>query len=854
MQALWSRAAQAQSSCRCRICLHSANALTRRATTAAPRRKITVADVFTACYTTILGTATIIDARRKKERRRELDGALDRARASLHQLAVGSPQSALDGDHGALDGETSTTSQLVRDITSRSASEPARPLLEELQSLYDIAYQPVARPSWISDQFDWSIIEAAVAVEDQDPNTVLLEPRTAGDLAETTDTVLDLVDELLRRTETHPSRRPQDKTDIPDLTGDGILEELEYLRQGCDFPSYKPPHTDPSYSTHIRALLNESIRLIFDQALSSRETVGRICYNLLTVGVPPTIHTYNTLIIGFNRIQRQDLAEAVINSYLCRTSWPATDQTVICLLAHYRRPGGQEGMRDAVQRIWGGRVHGLRLAAPDGDLHEIPLTVERRHRLQRGKGTLLVNRNDATFDHLIRGWLYHGEMGFACMSFVSCLRNRSYIPIYTLQELFRGCLATADFAAARKLLAGIIRNFTNFQWYLSKSIRGHSTVAVQELLRSLCQIINICWLPFGEIFGRTYQTYELAAKSLKAMISRLDVQLEIRETARLPALISDALSSDESLLTRLELAISSLDTVKLVGRTPAIFEDAYIRIARVLSIDRRCRDLEEGTQNLIAAYKGAIISIKTGYDIDLKSRLLSGRNTRAQQDKVHALRRAISQLNVPGGSLTSEEVASQLFRRIPNQELIRQLEEYGNWKRLSIPVLVSFFGDNAASRPGIECEEDELNHPYEHLNDQFREATDSIRALIFTHLTAKTQRRNMSHYRGYYSIPLHILRKHLNREMKYCLPLVLQDSAQYGRLTATCNTPEPLLQPGLEEPTIQDHSIPIEADGSTSDMKDDPFKGWGKARSHQEYGDLSVLREEDPRLQHTALG
>ncbi|KAH8162326.1 hypothetical protein CIB48_g5926 [Xylaria polymorpha] len=809
MQTLWSRAAQAQSSSRCRACLHSANTLIRRSTTAASRRKITAADLFTACYTTILGTATVIDARRKNARRRKLDEELDRARASLHQLAVGSPQSAQDGDNGVLVRETPTTSQLVRDITSQTANQPARPLLEELQSLCNIAYRPVARPSWMSDQFNWDSIEAAVAAEEQDPDTVLREPQTEHHLAEAMTTTLNLVDELLRRTETCPSQ-PQDQAEIPDYAGDRILEELDNLRNGRDFPSYQSPTIDPSYSTRIRALLNESIRLIFDQAVTPRETVGRICYNLLTVGVPPAIHTYNTLIIGFYRMQREDLAEAVINSYLRQTNWPATDQTVVCLLAHYRRPGGREGMYDAIRRIWGPRVDGLQLATLNRDLHRDlhnlhHPTAKRRYPLQRGRGTLLVKRDDTTFDHLIRGWLYHGEIDFACMSFVACLRNDSSIPIYTLQELFRSCLATADFANARKLVTGIIRNFQKFQGYLLKIVHHNTMAAVRELLQSLCQIINICWLPFGEIFGETYQTYASATVPLKAMIRQLDVQLGMKEVAQFTTLLSDALSSDESLLSRLELAISSLDKAKLDRPAVAIYEDVYIRVARVISIDKRYRDLEERTRNLYAAYNAAIISIRTGYDMDPRSLLLSDRvglNSRTAQDTRLALRRALSQLNVHDDYLTLEEVASQLFQQIPNQRLIRQLEANGNWKRLSIPVLVSFFGDDAVSRQVVERKKEQFDTPYEQLQAQIREARDYLRALVFTYVSRKTQSRGMAYYGGYYNIPLWRLRSHLHRELKYQLPWVLQDSPRCDQHIVSYNTSKAFLQSGLKELTI----------------------------------------------------
>ncbi|KAI3323963.1 hypothetical protein HD806DRAFT_79951 [Xylariaceae sp. AK1471] len=853
MQTLWSRAAQAQSSCRCRICLHSTNAIIRRSTTAAPKRKVTAADIFTACYTTILGTAAIIDARRKNERRRELDGELDRARASLKKLVVHGPPSSLEKGNGATDSGAATP-KLSTFITSRRGNEAIQPFLEELRSLCNITYRPLAHQSWMQDQIDWTNIEAAVAAEEQDPNAMLREPQTHDHLTSTTTTVLDLVDELVRKSQTHKSCRLEDKTQISGHADDGILKEVEDLRRGHEFPSYQFPSADPSYSAHVRNLLNESIRRIFNQAVTTREIVGRICYNLLTAGVPPTIHTYNTLIAGFNRIQRPDLAQAVINSYLDKSAWPATDQTVICLLNHYRGPGGREGMRDAVQRMRGAREDGLHLATLQWGLYNWDcLNSKQRRAFQRRASKRAgwvekANRNDATFDCLIRGWLYHEEIGIAYMTFVACLQKGASIPVYTLQELFRGCLITADFSSARKLLVGIVKNFEYFKWYLAEIIENNTTAVAREILQSLHQILTFCWLPMGEIFGQTYQTYAAAASSLKASIKRVDLQLEVQETARLPSLISDALSSSESLLNRVELAISSLDIAKLRRRTSPVSEMTYARLARLVSIERRYVDLEERTQHLAAAFNAAIISVKTGYDIDTKSILLSKRlASRAWQDRIFALRSALNQINVWHGSLTTEDVASQLFRRIPNQVLVQQLEETGNWESLSIHTLVSLFGENAAFPQAGR--EDACDSPHQQLEQQIQAAEDSTRALLFTHVPGHRLKRAMYHYRGYYEIPLEKLAGYL--EKRYHSPAFREAILEYDQSITTCNATKPL-QPRLEEAASSDHPTVFEEDDLMSDSKKARIHSWRRVYEHGEHQPLPMLREEG--LQHAALG
>ncbi|TGJ87214.1 hypothetical protein E0Z10_g1510 [Xylaria hypoxylon] len=825
MQTLWSRAAQAQSSCCCRICQHSTNALTRRSTTAASRRRVTVADLFTACYTTILGTATIIDARRKNQRRQELDGELDRVRTSLKQFDVGGHHDSLDGENGVPGVGASAPRKIPAYITSRRGIESVRPFLEELKSIYNISYPPLARQSWMQDQMSWANIEAAIATEEQNPKVKLWEPLSHQSLADSTAMVLDLVDELLRKT-----RRAHSEAQIPDHAEEGILRELEDLRRVHDVPSYQFPTADSRYSTHIRARLTRSIGRIFNQAGTLRETVGRICYNLLTVGVPPTIHTYNMLIAGFNRIQRPDLAQVVINSYLDKTTWPATDQTVICMLNHYRGPGGKEGFREVVQRMRGVKGDGLHLATigEDRDYH---------NRLSWNLKYPKAKRTDVIFDHLIRGWLYHEEVEIACMTFVACLRSNGLLPVHTLQELFNGCLATVNFSNARKLLVGIDQNFENFKSYLLWIMENNKR-AVAQKTTSLHQIINICWLPFGEIFGETHQIYEAAATSLKLIISHLGAELAVQKAAsRLPPSV------------HLEFAISNLDPANLSKITLGESETVYAKIAMLVSIQRRFDDLEERVQNLVAAFNATIISLKTGYNIEARGVLLSDYlYTRPGENQRIAMRRALSQIDVSNDSLTIKDIASQLFRRIPNQDLIRQLEGNDNWKRLSIPTLISFFGNNATlSRLSRPCkEEEEFSQPYQQLKQQVDAANGSIRALIFTHLPNLRQKQVMYGYGGYYNVATRKLRSYLHVELKYRRLGVLQTTSefQHNEFTTTHDATSLLPQLEQEEAPSLHHPIPFEADNLNSDAESGVVGGWGERVGTKNINRYRFLRKK----------
>ncbi|GAP88640.1 putative pentatricopeptide repeat domain-containing protein [Rosellinia necatrix] len=873
MQTLWSRAARTQSPCHRRICSHSVNTLVRRSTTGASRRKPTVTDVFTACYTTILGTATIIDARQKNERRQELDRELDRARASLKQTVAGHPQGHTDGDDPALGGGASPTRhrpadagcgegneldrELVRElkflfvdtknfddlghrplgtemyfkrplptyIKGKRGYESVRPLASELMAMCNMAYRPLARRSWMEEQLDWMDIEVAIAAEEQDPETVTRDARSSHELAETTGAVIDLVDELVRRTDTHSSVRPQDDTQAPDPVGDEIFWELEDLRRGQGFPSYQFASTDPQYSTHIWTLLHDAIRRIFNQAATSREIVGRICYNLLTAGVPPTIHTYNILIAGFNRIQRPDLAQAVIDSYLDRTRWPATAQTVICLLNHYRGPGGREGMRDVVHRMRGVKEDGLHISILYEDqCNEALLLPKLRRSLEIAGRIAKTPRYDITFDRLIAGWLYHEEINIACMTFIAGLRAGAFISVRPLQELLRGCVFTSNFSGARKLLTGIIQHFKHFSWYLSEIIRDSTVEVAWELARNLDTLINVCWLPFGEIFGETYVKYQLEISILKTRISSLLIQLEVRQMEGFSSLLFDALSSDQPLLTRLGFATSVLDRAELSRQTRAAFDGAYTVITRIISIERRCKDLNNTTLMLVAALNAVIIEIKTGYDVDPNSILVSDDiASPALHDRRVSLHRALNKLDLCDNSLTAEDVVSLLYRQIPNPDLIRQLDDHGSPQGLTLPTVVTLLGHNAAPRV---CLDDTSDQPHQQLEERVQATEDSIRALLFTHLDQCRQERAMGYYRGYYNIPFDSLVTLLALDLKYCLSNVLRTASRGSK---------------REGVTSSSNSIPL--------ATDDPVLGIERGLIE----DREWAQEDSPHPQHLAL-
>jgi len=792
MHTLWSRAARAQSSsCRCRICLHSTTAIVRRTTTTASKPKVRFGDVFTACYTTILGAAAIIDAGRKDTRRRQLDRELNNARNSLSSLTTQEALSPWDSHDIGHDGSESTAfpgisaEQEPRTDSAFDAMGPGlqpgfpshwsmipnsavvhirgtkavQPLVKELRTLCDLKYRPLSSRLTLQYQIDWAAIESAIAFEEQDPETVVIEPSTPVDLDRETNTILQMVDDLLFEALEGQSTRPQDINQTRDYIDYSILMDLRDAQQ---YPCYDFPSSLPGYSAHVRASLNESIRRIFNNAASSLEIVCRICYNLLTISIPPSIHTYNILIAGFNRIGRSDLAEIVVNTYVHKTKHPATDQTMVCLLNHYRSPGGRKGLRRVIDRMRG-RFGGLHYAVVAENVwreRRLDLEFRREH---PGRSKLYkARRVNVTYDHLVNGWLYHREVGLAMMTFIACFRQGATIPVSTLQELFRGCLITADFSSARKLAAGIGKHVDQFKRYLAWVIRESTAATTREVLQSLYQILNICWMPFAELFGATWRESKKAAVAMREIVSRMDMQLEMQEAARLPSLLFDALTSDKPLSSRLDLAIAHLNAAER-RRSTAIPQSAYSRLAMIVSLERRLVDLEERRDCLVAAFNSTVISARADdeFDLDRGGYLLShSDNTMIWHNYRLALSRALCRIDMGRPLRNRREIARALSMALPDEKLKAALRATDGWCRLHISVLVSLFGDNV---PDTVLR----NGSHSELEDQVQAVEDSIRALLFSRLHHMTQKEIAFRFwtNGYFSIPIWALRRRLSRDL-----------------------------------------------------------------------------------------
>lgn len=773
MHALWSRAAQAQSSCRCRGCLHSATTITRRATTAASRRRVTAADIFTACYTTILGTAAVVDAHRKEARKNELDEKLDRARTALSSLAI---QDAPNRNE-ASDRESSTappsSAETPIGISQGEADIPLTSTASLLKELGDLAASTYlgTKHSWRQHQVDWAAVEAAISAEEQDSGIHLRHPHTEVQMARTTQTIETLVWQLLWQCRESMDQKPQSTQLAENQKQESILEEVEKLRTGPHYPSYENPLADSRGAAEARALLSDSFRRIFNKTTDVNEVVGKICHNLLLSRTPPNIHNYNALIAGFHRIQRPDLAQSVVDSYLADTKWPATQQTMVCLLNHAVAANDIERFRNVVRRMRGVAEDGLhfRIVSKDAIYNPHGLLWAEVHCASRKHAWVeRAKRGNDVFNSLIQGWLHFGKVGTASMSFVACLRERRFVSVDTIKDLLSQVLSSLDQQSARKLLKGLAKDFENFEALMNIIYSNSSTQMAGSIAEMFYSLFDLSGLQYTPIAGGVKKSFRVLLRQLRSLhiVTQANIELDeiedaFRETTR-------SIGTCKPYSKRVSRALAALSEKPHSSQPDGTATNGIGGIGALAALLQRCFSLEKRTLRIEAHAKVSIIYALTGFNCDIQSRLppIDLQNYPVIK-RYPAVFHALQHVHVKSTSSGKLKLRRQLLRGLPNRKLARQLEDFAWRKNLGYGILMSLYQDGPNESKRVRAQQEEASADVVQAETKFEDIEDATRAILFSYMEFKGQSEFREAYPNWYEMPVAELYEHHIREMDH---------------------------------------------------------------------------------------
>ena len=480
MQSVFSRAAQAHV-CNCRPCVQAANTIIRRSATATTRRKATATEVFTACYTTILGTAAVADAHYKKKRRDDLDRRLDEAKNGLARLTdksaarnvsgvdglIHTPQLAIpEYSMGLLEAIKSICNQGARLAIFQDRISHRLDLLTNTHKTFaqgEVIRLKCILPS-MTGVLDFGLVETALKLEEEQSLQIDSQHRVpptsshAPELEKMSDQLVDaLITEVYRQD--HPNDPEAMRRALESL--DSVWTAIRLLRSD-GYPRYIQPGKDVEPTQEARKELYRLNRDIFSAWDPSRAKflVGKLSFNILKPPIPPTIHTYNALILGFTRVEQHTLAQIVIDSMLDKSTFHPTAQTIVCVLHHYRLTDNIFGFYDVIRRL------------VNLNFSQRMTTQDDRVQLDEGRRAGIWNvldfperpievmqRDHHVYEAMIRGLLHFDRAKDAAKVLVACMKEKCPVERHTLLRLIQYCLVTLDRAAIRILVRGILDNY-----------------------------------------------------------------------------------------------------------------------------------------------------------------------------------------------------------------------------------------------------------------------------------------------------------------------------------------------------------------------------------------------------------
>ncbi|KAG9228144.1 hypothetical protein BJ875DRAFT_478233 [Amylocarpus encephaloides] len=484
MQIIWSRAAQARSSCKCSSCLHNAVALARRGTSAAVRkRKVTVGEFVTACYSSILASAAIVDARLKSDRRRDWDRAIEEIKAGRPVEDLKVPKTTEGNRKHDVEHETIAEVGLEVDNEGQAAAKsgvynrswdktvwtttPARQYTKFDTTLRTMNCQLRDRRASISGNGPARKNVEAVINEDEiirQTNFEHREPNKPEYLLKTQDMMRRLVDQLLYGTNLLAL---ENNTALPNVqVARQRMETIQRIRmvrsQFVSSPNYQS--VEHSEVEHERSALHKSLTHLSSKIMPGSDgidvMVGKLCYNLLVSTAPPSIATYNILIGEFSRLGQHHLVQSVVDSFLHDSKLKPNERTIKLILDHYIAKGDPTGFRAIVRRMRA--VEGdMRIKrstifalAEDINIQKWALSNKVIHR-----GLFLsqkVDRDSDIFEALTRGSLGMTGPASAVRFIRAALREGQMVFSQTIFRVVEYCVMNRDYKSGIKLLDAIL--------------------------------------------------------------------------------------------------------------------------------------------------------------------------------------------------------------------------------------------------------------------------------------------------------------------------------------------------------------------------------------------------------------
>lgn len=469
MQSLWSRATQVQR-CGCRSCSTVVSRLGQRATVA-PRRRASFAEVFTACYSSVFASAALIDSMHKEERRLDIDRRIEEARQDLGSLKerevlesveVISPERQLelltdnqmDGVWQSLKTISTTRPYItdVRDLVQLSPSDPNG----KLRGNRYFRRRGRQIPAPMKTKLD--LLEKAIMIEEYDESVPGRDAITLEHLHIQSEGVKSLVRRLM-----HTAQR-QAQLSTGWKFGPIFGETSKILKR--KWPTYTLRGLAPGAARQETCKLNNALRnILASRRLSKEQKIGRVCYNLLATSHLPDMHTYNTLIVAFDKIGMYSCSRHIIRSFFHDRTLLPTMCTHTAVLHHYQATENHFQFLRTIECLCG-------VNPTTGALvrrKHIRAVEENRRLLMWSLNSRVCTRvGNFIYEHaplsktlveeVIQGLLAFKLFNEAVHVFIMCLQRMVSLAAGTIKQVLDDCLYSLDWHASSLLWRALSRH------------------------------------------------------------------------------------------------------------------------------------------------------------------------------------------------------------------------------------------------------------------------------------------------------------------------------------------------------------------------------------------------------------
>ncbi|KAL3264520.1 hypothetical protein ABHI18_000735 [Aspergillus niger] len=368
MQGLWSRAAPAQSTCRCVSCLSTvSNGVASRGTSAASKKRLRIGNSVTALYTSIFAAAALADAQAKGQRRHEWEEKIAAVKEEVIEL-VDEEQRLVEAlmsrrKQGFLNGSLQTRqfgtatrpapmryqwprrnapfasfhsttafanerdNQIIRDLVAESED----PLAEDANEDYGLSLEDDDTPTWLPGDVVRQKVIRKLALK-QLAIRLLLRPAIAhsyqgvqmnysADFSIPQLRVPQLLAELNSLRRRMRQVKGSEKANIDDLAKDLRVHSIRHM-------------------TEERNRLDRDVQrdteIYMRNEMPLQELLLRLANNLMQCTDPDRPEVIKKMILAFTKTRQNDLCDLILKTILPH-KFPLSASLILTILTFFRK-------------------------------------------------------------------------------------------------------------------------------------------------------------------------------------------------------------------------------------------------------------------------------------------------------------------------------------------------------------------------------------------------------------------------------------------------------------------------------------------------------------------------------------